>query len=107
MGNTKSKPISENVTGEVGFYIDSGTRGRSLGNGLYVSTSGQNPDGGRYSMILPAKTGGTWVVEGEVQGHWEGGTETGEYLACWEDCAIDHDYQDMVILVNGLKPNSP
>ena len=105
IGNKKSNPIKENVVGKVGFYIDSGKVGRSFGNSLYLSTSDQNPRNGRFAMILPVSVGGEWVIEAGSSGHWQGGTASGEYLVCWDDSDLDHDFQDMVIVVNGLTPS--
>lgn len=72
------------------------------------SIAGDNPGGESALLVLPARTGGEWVDDGRNTGHWEGGSESGAYLLCWEDLprSGSPDYQDLVILARGIQPVS-
>jgi hypothetical protein len=89
--------------GRVRFYVHDTSEQFRLG----MLTSGPNGSAGPTSshvVVLPALTGGTWVDEGGDTGHWEGSTSSHGYLLCWEDSRWDADYQDMVVLVQGVHP---
>jgi hypothetical protein len=88
------------VVGAAGFYIQD--RSDMFRLGALTSEAGENRDGASHLLVLPARTGGTWVDEGNNTGHWEGGADApGAYLLCWEDSNFDTDFQDMVVLVEG------
>ena len=90
------------LTGSERFYINDTTH--TFGNGALSSAPQANSDGARHLLALPARTGGQWVDEGSNTGHWEGGTDTGGVLLCWEDWN-DYDYQDLVILAENVAPD--
>jgi prepilin-type N-terminal cleavage/methylation domain-containing protein len=72
----------------------------------FYSTPGDNESGIAHLIVLPARTGGRWVEASDDTGYWEGGEENGDYLLCWEDLrgGGDRDFQDLVVLVRGLRP---
>jgi prepilin-type N-terminal cleavage/methylation domain-containing protein len=77
----------------------------SYTRGPLFSTAKDNPGGASQLLVLSARRGGTWVDEGERTGHWEGGSNTGAYLLCWEDTVHgDNDFQDLVISAEGISP---
>ena len=90
------------LTGSERFYINDTTH--TFQNGVLSSLAQDNSDGAKHLLALPARTGGQWVDEGGNRGHWEGGTDTGGVLLCWEDWN-DYDYQDLVILAENVAPN--
>jgi hypothetical protein len=81
------------------FYIND--TGNTFRIGALTSSPQANSDGAQHLLALPARTGGQWVDEGNNTGHWEGGTDTGGVLLCWEDWN-DYDYQDLVILAENV-----
>ena len=78
----------------------------ALGRGVLSSRRSDNArdPGASHLIVLPALSGGTWVDDGNRAGHWEGSTRNEGYLLCWEDADFDTDYQDMIVLVQGVRP---
>jgi hypothetical protein len=100
-GSTHGLTVESGLPTAACFYIDYSTGG---GQGLLYSVTLSNPGRGPQLIVIPARTGGLWVDEGNNRGHWEGGEESGDYLLCWEDLVRDDDFQDVVVLARGIRP---
>lgn len=92
----------------VGVFRPEGRFLLSLTGGKSAKYAGKSPFRVTWTatnevMVLPAKRGGRWVRQGANRGYWSGGTDTGAYLFCFDDSG-DHDFQDLIILAQGLKP---
>jgi prepilin-type N-terminal cleavage/methylation domain-containing protein len=98
------------LRGRVRFSLEFAPNGFTAGP--VFSTAEDNPGGAAQLLVLPARRGGTWVSEGEnvergrYFGHWEGGTDDGGCLLCWEDWVHgDNDFQDLVVYAEGIQPS--
>jgi prepilin-type N-terminal cleavage/methylation domain-containing protein len=104
-GAGPGRAVESGLTGAARFFIEYGFGGPPV---HLSSVASANPGGSPQVIVLPARTGGAWIGEGGRSGHWEGGEETGDYLLCWEDLPQgDNDFQDLVVLVRGIRPASP
>jgi len=101
---------TRDLRGRIRFSLEFAPNG--FNSGRFFSTAEDNPGGGSQLLVLPARRGGTWVDEGENGeqgrdfGHWEGGTDDGGCLLCWEDVVHgDNDFQDLVVYAEGIQPS--
>jgi prepilin-type N-terminal cleavage/methylation domain-containing protein len=103
-GAGPGRAMESGLTGAASFFIEYGFGGPPV---RLSSVASANPGGSPKLIVLPARTGGAWIEDGDRSGHWEGGEETGDYLLCWEDLPQgDNDFQDLVVLVRGIRPAS-
>jgi hypothetical protein len=84
-----------------GFYLDS-TANAANGGGLFHSDTSLNSDGLDH-MYAYQGTGDTIQVGGFAPGPWL----SNEYILAWEDLVAnvaDRDYEDMVLIVESVRP---
>jgi len=98
------------LRGRIRFSLEFAPTG--FNSGPFFSTAEDNPGGSSQLLVLPARRDGTWVSEGgngeqgRDFGHWEGGTDDGGCLLCWEDLVHgDNDFQDLVVYAEGIQPS--